>query len=693
MKKLFVAGCCLIAGMTSSYAQLSCASPGKNGNQTISGVVNTYYPGNTASLIIGAVSVSIGAGKGAGEAIASGDLLLIVQMQGADIVNTDDNNYGTGLGTAKGYRTSGGNFYAGQFEYVKATNNVAVTGGTLSFSPMLTKKYVRRDYVAGTNGRSRYQIIKVPQYNDATLSGNITAYKWDGEVGGVIALDVLSVLYFNGFTINAAASGFRGGGGRSLAGDGGANTSYRTTSSVNNNGQKGESIAGTPAYVWNGTVGSANVISTGSEGYPNGSSSRGAPANGGGGGQDGNPGGNDQNAGGGGGGNGGAGGTGGNSWSSNLPTGGVGGDIFAQAAITRMIMGGGGGAGSGNNSATNPDALSGGVGGGMVFIKARTIAGTGTITVDGQNAQNSRVDCCDDGAGGGGAGGSVLFTAYNTAGMASITVSAKGGKGGNTSGNATAHGPGGGGGGGVIYTNGTLAGASVAGGANGTTTGSSAYNSTAGANGIFDSNTANDPTSAYAGYKCAFPLPARYFNLTGKLQNSQVQLEWKTILELNTDHFEIERSRDNREFSRIGNPVKASGNTPNEKLYNYPDNISNANFSDVLYYRVKLVDMDGKVTYSNTITIRLTAIQETTAWPNPFTESISISINGTQDQNFSFRFLDYTGREILQKKEFVAKGYNQVTLGGLSRLPKGIYLLCIRGEQSLEMKQVKVVKN
>jgi hypothetical protein len=570
---------------------------------------------------------------------------------------------------------------------------VAATGGTLSFSPTLSKKYVRRDYVAGTNGKSRYQIIKVPQYNDATLTGNITAYKWDGEVGGVIALDVLSVLYFNGYAINASASGFRGGGGRSLGGDAGANTSYRTMSSVNNNGQKGESIAGTPAYVWNGTVGSANVISTGSEGYPNGSSSRGAPANGGGGGQDGNPTGNDQNAGGGGGGNGGAGGIGGNSWSSNLATGGLGGDAFAQAAITRMIMGGGGGAGSGNNSATNPDALSGGVGGGIVIIKTRKVAGTGTITVDGQNAQNNRVDCCDDGAGGGGAGGSVLFTALNTAGMSSITVSAKGGKGGNTSGQATSHGPGGGGGGGVIYTNGTLASASVVAGANGTTTNNAAYGASQGADGLFSNNTANDPTSAYAGYKCAFPLPARYFNLTGKLQHSQVLLEWKTILELNTDHFEIERSADNRDFQRVGNPLPAAGNTPNEKLYNYPDYINAANFHDVVYYRIKLVDIDGKVTYSNTITIRLTAIQETTAWPNPFTETISISINSNQDQQYTFRFLDYTGREIMQRKEFVTKGYNQVNLSGLNRLPKGIYLLCISADQSLDRTQVKVVKN
>jgi hypothetical protein len=66
-----------------------CANPGKDGpGGTLSGVVNTYYPG-TANANAGATSISIGTSTGASTAIASGDLLLVIQMQDAAINSTN----------------------------------------------------------------------------------------------------------------------------------------------------------------------------------------------------------------------------------------------------------------------------------------------------------------------------------------------------------------------------------------------------------------------------------------------------------------------------------------------------------------------------------------------------------------------------------------------------------------------------
>jgi hypothetical protein len=70
-----------------------CGIPGKDGPATtLAGVVNTYYPGN-ANAAAGATSIPVGTVRaGGGPAIAAGDLLLIVQMQGADIDATNTNN-------------------------------------------------------------------------------------------------------------------------------------------------------------------------------------------------------------------------------------------------------------------------------------------------------------------------------------------------------------------------------------------------------------------------------------------------------------------------------------------------------------------------------------------------------------------------------------------------------------------------
>ena len=68
---------------------LVCATPGKDGaGGTITGIVNAYYPpASTGTVAAGATSVVLGAAatNGAQTAIASGDLLLIIQMQGAQI--------------------------------------------------------------------------------------------------------------------------------------------------------------------------------------------------------------------------------------------------------------------------------------------------------------------------------------------------------------------------------------------------------------------------------------------------------------------------------------------------------------------------------------------------------------------------------------------------------------------------------
>jgi uncharacterized repeat protein (TIGR01451 family) len=321
-------------------------------------------------------------------------------------------------------------------------------------------------------------VVRVPQYSSLTMTANIVPPFWNGGTGGIIALDVQGQLNFGTAVINASGLGFRGGAGIKQVYNSAAATSQfvtagppdLTAAATNLNAQKGEGIAGTPRFV--NVLGATTATNTGTDGYPGGSSSRGAPGNAGGGGND-----NGNNSGGGGGGNAGPGGRGGNSTLNTL-IGGEPGATFASSPSV-LIMGGGGGAGTtndGSGAGGTGFASSGAPGGGLVIVRTATVSGTGGIVVDGANAPSGVLN---DGAGGGGAGGSILLTATSSqAGLASLTLSAKGGAGGTTrpvdaNNGSTAHGPGGGGGGGVIFTTGptstTLA-ASTTGGAAGTST-------------------------------------------------------------------------------------------------------------------------------------------------------------------------------------------------------------------------------
>ena len=496
----------------------SCATTTATTGNNLTGVINTYYPG-TATAAAGSTSITLGTATGSSTAIAAGDLVLIMQMQDAAINTSNNSQYGDGISGSGSSNLNN----AGVYEYATAVNGVPVSGGTLTVAAAgpgggLLYTYTDADASSAQGARS-FQVIRVPNYLNATLANGLTASAWNGSTGGVLALNVAGTLGLSGRTISVNGLGFRGAAGLDLNGNNaGANTDYRFTAPTTYNtatltatagadGSKGEGIAGTPEWVENvtgvtgGVVTNGTVVSTGqtyAEGYPLGSMGRGAPGNAGGGGTDADPAANDQNTGGGGGANGGAGGQGGNSWSTNLSAGGLGGTAF-PATASRVVMGGGGGAGSSNNN-SNFMSSSGAPGGGIVMIRAATITGNVTITANGYGAYNSTPN---DGGGGGGAGGTIVFLwSAVSGGTPNITLNANGGRGGDAwhsqaYSNADRHGPGGGGGGGVLIYSGVGATptTSATGGANGVTLNTAfnaSYGATSGGTGVITSGVTLD---------------------------------------------------------------------------------------------------------------------------------------------------------------------------------------------------------
>jgi uncharacterized repeat protein (TIGR01451 family) len=498
---------------------LSCPpTPGKDGTvASLTAAPNTYFlPSasttlNAKTIVLSGATLSGTGVANAGSPLAPGDLVLIVQMQGAALNTTNDDIYGDGVaGPSANGNTPGTTFTAGRYEYgVVATTSATVipgTGGTITLRDNLTYVYTQAD-ASASQGQQRYQVIRIPQYAALTLGSTIAPPAWNGQLGGVLALDVAGPLNFNGQRLDASGAGFRGGAGRALGGSTGFNsTDYRTANT--SNGGKGEGTAGTPQYVAtysaSGTAGT--LVNTGSS-YPAGDNGRGAPGTAGGGGTDGNPGDNSQNTGGGGGANGGRGGRGGNAWASNAASGGEPGAAFPLASSSRLVLGGGGGAGVTNNGTGNDGtggtadglASSGAPGGGMVLVRTGSVTGAGSIVANGYNADNS---VANDGSGGGGAGGSILLTAQNPNTLGSISLTATGGTGGTNSGGGVAHGPGGGGGGGFIVSNGPTASALATAGTNGLTFGSVDFGAEAGILGVGNSAISNSIAGSAANASC-----------------------------------------------------------------------------------------------------------------------------------------------------------------------------------------------
>src|SRR5256886_1843378 len=475
----------------------TCATPGRDGTATLNSVINTYYPG-TLTAAAGATTITLGTATGAGTPIAVGDLVVVIQMQDAAIDSANTGAYGNGIAGDPASGWTGLNS-AGLYEYAVATSAVPLVGGALTISSGLLNTYTSA-LPTPLQGQRNFQVIRVPQYVAATLAGGLAAGAFNGSTGGVLVFDVDGALNLNGAAVSVSQEGFRAGLGRQLAGGaGGTGTDYVNLSANNFHAQKGEGVAGTPQYVFDSRTGGTvnNLV----DGYPNGSTARGAPATAGGGGTDPHPSATDENTGGGGGANGGAGGMGGNAWNTNQAVGGFGGTAF-PATAARVTAGAGGGAGTRNNAGA-ANASSGGNGGAIVMIRTGSVIGTGTITTDGATG----VVPLNDGGGGGGAGGTVVVVTQ-TGALGGLTVNARGGAGSNAwptdaGGAPDYHGPGGGGGGGVVLSTSVPATVNVNGGVNGTTTTSqNAFGATPGALGSQATITANQIPGASSGAEC-----------------------------------------------------------------------------------------------------------------------------------------------------------------------------------------------
>ncbi|HET7003200.1 MAG TPA: T9SS type A sorting domain-containing protein, partial [Puia sp.] len=671
---------------TSSLRAQNCATSGthpQNSNE------NTYYPGTTASLAAGATSITLGAaGAGANFSntpIAAGDIVLIIQMQGAQIkvpASIGSVKYGSNStpGRSSGFLSTG--LQAGNMEFAVATNAVPIAGGVLNISAGLTNAYSNSAF--GANGQYTYQVIRVPNYYNIQLTApGITTATWNGKVGGVTVIDAVNQLDLNGQTINAVGAGFRGGGGITKTGAAGTLTDEYTMSTNNANGSKGEGIAGTPRYVnYNFTL-IDNVV----EGYPSGSFALGAPGNAGGGATDSNPPSNDQHAGGGGGGNGGAGGRGGNGWKTVGVSGGFGGSTFTTvnpvagnyASPSRLIMGGGGGAGDTNNSTGSIGALSssGAAGGGIVIISVGTISNAGTINVSGSTFDKTVIN---DGSGGGGAGGSILI--YANSGQAGITAIADGGNGINnypSSAAATQHGPGGGGGGGVIFSNAAInVASSVNGGAPGTSFGSTTsanFGEFPGDPGILTTTFPFSQLPPNMQICQSIVLPVTILSFDAKyVAANNVKVSWSTTDEVNASYFVVERSSNGSDFKEVSQ-VNVSESANPVHNYNINDQLYNVN-SNVVYYRLRIVDKDGKYNYSKIIPVKLDQPDNSiSVYPNPVDNYAIVNLYSDKPGNCVLRLIDEAGRQILVKSFTAVAGNNNLTVDQLGHLQKGIYVI------------------
>jgi Secretion system C-terminal sorting domain len=182
------------------------------------------------------------------------------------------------------------------------------------------------------------------------------------------------------------------------------------------------------------------------------------------------------------------------------------------------------------------------------------------------------------------------------------------------------------------------------------------------------------------------PLPATGMTLSGHLNGNDVVLNWKTLTEQNSDHFDIERSADGLTFSPIANKP-AAGISNSEINYTQTDANMNAN---VYYYRVKLVDVDGRGSYTNIVTIKKAGnIKGVRLYPNPVVSNLNIEFTNSKG-NYAISLYNLGGQEVMTQKADISYDVQTIPLSK-GTLPAGAYYLKIRNTAGSEVYAEKVI--
>jgi hypothetical protein len=176
------------------------------------------------------------------------------------------------------------------------------------------------------------------------------------------------------------------------------------------------------------------------------------------------------------------------------------------------------------------------------------------------------------------------------------------------------------------------------------------------------------------------PVKLTYFN--GNKDQNRIALVWESAQELNLKSYDIEQQNMETGAWIKKGTVNANGGSLATK-YRF-DDIPLASKTDYLFYRLKMIEVDGKVTYSNIIRINFSkSIAVLTIMPNPVVNgSLRFAITGlSNNQKADVSIIDFNGR--LMKRTTASTFINGSV--DVSNLSAGMYKLVIKtGDTTLQ---------
>jgi|WetSurMetagenome_2_1015567.scaffolds.fasta_scaffold36692_2 hypothetical protein len=216
----------------------------------------------------------------------------------------------------------------------------------------------------------------------------------------------------------------------------------------------------------------------------------------------------------------------------------------------------------------------------------------------------------------------------------------------------------------------------------------------AGGNTVWSYNRGGELARAFR-YSQDYPgligIPVELISFTANVNGKNVMLDWITATEINNSGFEIQRSIDNSNFIYIGF-LSGTGTSTEYTRYNFQDyNLDNGKY----YYRLKQIDFDGTISFSDVVEVEIKAKLDFTLfqnYPNPFNPGTTIKYQLPVASKIVLKVYNILGKEIATLVNETKEAGTHTVNFDASSLSSGVYIYKISGNESVQTKRMILVK-
>jgi len=170
------------------------------------------------------------------------------------------------------------------------------------------------------------------------------------------------------------------------------------------------------------------------------------------------------------------------------------------------------------------------------------------------------------------------------------------------------------------------------------------------------------------------------------IKDENVMLYWNLSKVNSIQKVIVERSVTQNKFESIGEMV----NSGSVSTFAFNDSKP---FTGLSFYRLKMVEATGKISYSSILPIRnsSTAVAKSfNVYPTFINSQATLELKSERSEQAILRFVDYNGRVVYQQNIQVNAGLNTIAVNGLEKLSEGNYVAVLHSN-SIEMLNRKVI--